>query len=96
MSSFFIAGGIVLLVIVLAVRAFGKPGSGRTFRGGPGAGATGAIHDMLIEDKRRAIEIIVEGRAEMTDPETADDIPKNDGTESASGGAGVGGRKPAK
>ena len=31
---------------------------------------------MLNEDKRKAIEIIVEGRAEATDPETADDIPK--------------------
>ncbi len=43
---------------------------------GPGAGATGAIHDMLIEDKRRAVEIILEERAEERDPETADgDLP---------------------
>jgi len=34
---------------------------------------------MLNEDKRRAIEIIVEGRAEATDPETADDIPGDEG-----------------
>ena len=33
---------------------------------------------MLNEDKRRAIEIIVEGRAEATDPETADDIPDDE------------------
>jgi len=30
---------------------------------------------MLNEDKRRAIEIIVEGRAEETDPEHADGTP---------------------
>jgi hypothetical protein len=38
----------------------------------PGSGAAGAIHELLIEDKRKAIEIIVEERAEERDPETAD------------------------
>lgn len=61
-------------LIVLTVRVFRRRGGRRGFRG-PGAGATGAVYDMLNEDKRRAIEIIVEGRAEQTDPETADDIP---------------------
>jgi hypothetical protein len=43
---------------------------------GAGSAATGAIYDMLIEDKRKAIEIIVEERAEERDPETADgDLP---------------------
>ena len=51
-----------------------RPG-GRTFSGGPGAGATGAVYDLLNEDKRNAVEIIVEGRAEYRDPETADDQP---------------------
>ena len=82
MTSAFIAAGIILFVIVVAIRALGKLGSGRTFGGGPGAGATGAIHDMLIEDKRRAIELIVEGRAEKTDPETADDIPPDESVNS--------------
>jgi hypothetical protein len=40
--------------------------------GHPGPGTSGAIYDMLNEDKRKAIEIIVEERAEETDPETAD------------------------
>ena len=80
--SFLLLGGVILLVIVLALRVFGKPGSGRTFGGGPGAGATGAVHEMLIEDKRRAIELIVEGRAEKTDPETADDIPPDESVNS--------------
>jgi hypothetical protein len=39
---------------------------------GPGPGAAGAIYDMLNEDKRKAIEIIVEEKAEERDPETAD------------------------
>jgi hypothetical protein len=50
---------------------------------GPGSGASGAVHDLLNEDKRRAIEIIVEGRAEHRDPETAD-LPPDDGEQAAS------------
>ena len=66
----------VLLVglIVLMIRSFSRPANRRVSRG-PGAGAAGAVYDMLNEDKRRAIEIIVEGRAEATDPETTDNIP---------------------
>jgi hypothetical protein len=37
-----------------------------------GPGTSGAIYDMLNEDKRKAIEIIVEEKAEERDPETAD------------------------
>ena len=42
----------------------------------PGPGAAGAMHDLLNEDRRKAIEIILEERAEYRDPETADDVPK--------------------
>ena len=53
-------------------RSCGRGGRrGRIF-GDPGPGAAGAIYDMLNEDKRKAIEIIVEEKAEATDPETAD------------------------
>ena len=38
---------------------------------GPGPGAAGAIYDLLNEDRRKAIEIIVEQRAEARDPERA-------------------------
>jgi hypothetical protein len=63
---------VIMALFVLAVlRARRKRPGGATFRG-PGAGATGAIYDMLNEDKRRAIEIIVEQKAEERDPETAD------------------------
>ena len=49
---------------------------GRRNRRGPGAGATGAVYDMLNEDKRKAIEIILEERTAYKDPEHADDKPK--------------------
>ncbi len=38
----------------------------------PGSASVGAFYDMLNEDKRNAIEIVVEGRAEARDPETVD------------------------
>jgi hypothetical protein len=41
-------------------------------RGGVGTAAAGAVYDWLNEDKRRAIEIIVEERAEARDPEDKD------------------------
>ena len=71
---FFVVGGLILLLIVLMVRALTRPGARRVSRG-PGPGASGAVYDLLNEDKRKAIEIIVEGRAEYRDPETADDLP---------------------
>ena len=67
---------VIVFVIALTVRLRGRKGNdGRRVRSGPGAGATGAVYDMLHEDKRRAIELIVEGRAEATDPEHADGKP---------------------
>jgi hypothetical protein len=62
----------VLFVVVLMVRLRGRK---RGARSGPGPGAAGAVYGMLNEDKRRAIEIIAEGRAEATDPEHADGQP---------------------
>ena len=70
--SLAISTAIVLFVIVLMVRLRQRK---RGERSGPGPGASGAVYDMLNEDKRRAIEIIAEGRAEATDPEHADDKP---------------------
>jgi len=60
---------VMLLFIAAAVQARRKRGK---MWGSPGPGATGAIYDMLNEDKRRAIAIIVEEKAEERDPETAD------------------------
>jgi hypothetical protein len=65
---------IVLALIVFALVSLGRS-RGRT-RHGPGPGAAGAIYDLLNQDKRNAIELIVEEKAEARDPETADDKPR--------------------
>lgn len=57
---------VVFVAIVFAV--FRRRGQ----RPSVGAGASGAVYDMLNEDRRKAIEIILEERAEARDPETAD------------------------
>ena len=58
------------LVVVVAVVAL-LASIGRRSRG-PGSAAAGAVYDMLNEDQRHALEIIVEQRAEARDPEDAD------------------------
>ena len=60
--------GIVALV-VWGGRA--RESSGRR-TGGIGSAAVGSVYDLLNEDKRKAVEIIVEGRAEARDPEDKD------------------------
>jgi hypothetical protein len=45
----------------------------RFFNVGPGA--SGAVYDLLNEDKRRAVELIVEQRTADTDPERATGRP---------------------
>ena len=64
----------ILLLAVVVIRAISAPGA-RRIRGGPGPGAAGAFHDMLIEDKRKAIELIIEEKTGYVDPESADDPP---------------------
>ena len=45
-----------------------------------GPAAIGSVYDLLNEDKRHAIEIIVEERAEARDPENADgNLPELNG-----------------
>jgi hypothetical protein len=62
---------IWFVAIVFLIIAFRKTRRGRGhFNVGPAA--VGGIYDMLNEDKRRAVEIIVEGRAEAQDPEDKD------------------------
>lgn len=73
-------GGVVAIVVAAFVifvglirrrRRSGRlgPRPGRRYR--PGAAAAGAVYDLLNEDRRKAIEIIVEQRAEARDPERA-------------------------
>ena len=63
-----ILSSVVLILFVIAVV---KAKRRRVF-GSPGPGAAGAMYDLLNQDKRNAIEIIVEEKAEERDPETAD------------------------
>lgn len=58
---------VVLLAIIVTVS--GKRSTGH---GGPGPGASGAVYDLLNQDKRNAIEMIVEDKAAARDPEDAD------------------------
>jgi hypothetical protein len=63
---------LLALVPVLLVIAVIRGLRTRRRRSWPGPGAMGAVYDMLNEDKRHAIELIVEQRAEERDPEDKD------------------------
>jgi len=65
------AAAVWLVVLVLLIVAVGKT-RGQRRRGGIGTAAAGSIYDMLNEDKRNAVEIIVEERAAARDPEDKD------------------------
>jgi len=65
----------IVTALVFGLRGMTNPDARRNQRG-PGAGAAGAVYDMLNEDKRKAIEIIVEQRAGYRDAEHADDKPE--------------------
>lgn len=60
---------VALAWTILLILAFARL---RKRRSRIGSGAAGAVYDMLQEDKRKAIEIVVEGRAEARDPEDKD------------------------
>ena len=61
---------IVWAVVIVAVTlVFSRQ---RRRRGRVGAGAAGSVYDMLNEDKRKAVEIVVEERAGARDPEDRD------------------------
>jgi hypothetical protein len=69
MPSDFVNAIVWLVAIIAIVAAFSRLGrSSRDI----GPGATGSIYDMLNEDKRKAVEIVVEQRAEARDPEDRD------------------------
>ena len=58
----------VVAIVVVAVLFWRQ----RRRRGRVGAGAAGVVYDMLNEDKRNAVEIVVEERAGARDPENRD------------------------
>ena len=61
---------VLLFLVVVFVKARRRRGSTRTFT--PGPATMGGVYDLLNEDRRNAIEIIVEDKAESRDPEDAD------------------------
>lgn len=68
--------GVVALVVWLFRASRGTAPGRRSVRRGPGAGAMGAVYGMLNEDQQRAIEIVVEQKAEAVDPERVRENPK--------------------
>ena len=69
-------GAIVWLVIIVVaiVALVRRPGR---LRGRIGPGASGTVYELLNEDKRNAIELIVEERTGEHDPEDKDgDLPQ--------------------
>ncbi len=65
------AAAIWAVAMILLIFAVYKT-RGQRRRGGVGTGAAGAVYGMLSEDKRNAVEIIVEERAAARDPEDKD------------------------
>jgi hypothetical protein len=59
-------GALVLVAIILITRRARRHG------GSLRAGVVGALYDWLNEEKRRAIDVIVEGKAEARRPEYPD------------------------
>jgi len=55
---------------ILGLAAAGRRRGRRVSR--PGSAAIGSVYGLLNEDKRRAIELVLEEKAEARDPETAD------------------------
>lgn len=63
-----------LLIVVVAIRVIYRKARRRPGGGfGVGPGASGAVYDLLNEDKRRAVELIVEQKTADVDPERARD-----------------------
>jgi hypothetical protein len=64
--------------VVLLVVVGGLMWRGRLRRRHIGSGAAGAVYDLLNDEKRKAVEIVVEDRAGESDPERAADVPPDD------------------
>ena len=62
---------VILVVIAVVILIRFSDGKGRK-SSGVGPGASGAVYDLLNQDKRNAIELIVEEKAGARDPEDAD------------------------
>jgi hypothetical protein len=65
----FLIGGWLLMMVGYGVFFY------RRRHGRIGAATAGVTYDLLNQDKRKVVELIVEDRAEAIDPESADDNP---------------------
>jgi hypothetical protein len=66
------AGALVLVAIILVTRRARRHGG--SMRGG----VVGAVYDWQNRDKRRALELIVEGKAAARRPEYPDDTTEDE------------------
>jgi hypothetical protein len=65
-------GAVIWLAAIVLLVAAVRRIRGQRRRGGIGSAGAGMVYDLLNEDKRHAVEIIVEERAEARDPEDKD------------------------
>jgi hypothetical protein len=63
---------VIWLVAIVLLLVAARRARAQRRRGGIGSASAGMIYDWLNEDKRKAVEIVVEGRAEARDPEDRD------------------------
>jgi hypothetical protein len=81
----------VIAIVVVVLLFYGQ----RKRRGQVGAAASGTVYDWLNEDKRNAVEIIVEERAGARDPEDRDgNLPDLEDPAGGRGRAPAGRREP--
>ena len=79
LSSTILALAVLVLIIAIAIKTRRRNrGIGRSGFGGVGPGAIGSVYDMLNQDKRNAMELILEERAEERTLEHEDDIVEPD------------------
>jgi hypothetical protein len=65
---------IMILLVIVGISAYQRRGGRRRSTISVGPAASGTIYDFLNQDKRNAIELIVEEKAAARDPETADGV----------------------
>jgi hypothetical protein len=68
--SHYVNAAIVILILWLVIGAWRL----RSRRVTPGAAAAGMMHEILADDRRAAIEVIVDEKAEYRDPEDRDGV----------------------
>jgi hypothetical protein len=79
MFTSYVAVAVIILIVGVVLRKRRSPRvESRPRRAGSiGPGAAGAFYEMLNEERRRAIEIVVEDKAAYRSPENAEgDLPR--------------------